>query len=124
MIFFVLDRYVLKIIILSALLLLTSCTLKSESVEIPSIVFQYSYQEPSRKVESANLSKRLSKGKVGELIAIKKSNRGSAKVRLGGHYFSANGNECRRYTVLPSNLKSACKINNRWYQAQPIIIKE
>ena len=123
--FFVLPGLMTNITLLGATLaVLTSCTSQRRvPTNIPPKVFQYSYQEPSRQIISPTLSRKLSSGKSGDMVYMKYDNK-SSTVRLGKNYYSANGYMCRYYTVNPSNEKAACKINNRWYQAKPILIKK
>lgn len=111
---------------IATLFLLTSCSSNQFSVKAPitpNKVFQYSYQEPTRQLSNSALTKKLSSGKVGDMVTTKSAGKFTT-IHLGKRYYSANGNECRRYTVNPSNEKAACKINNRWYQAKPILVKE
>jgi len=123
--FFVLPSLTQNMTLLAAaLIILTSCTSQRHvPTDIPLKVFQYSYQEPSRQIISSALSKKLSSGKPGDMIYMKYDNK-SSTIRLGKNYDSANGYTCRHYIVSPSNEKTACKINNRWYQAKPILIKK
>lgn len=123
--FSVLPGFVLHIALLGTLILLGSCTTNKRTSSItPPKVFQYSYQEPSRRLENASLAQKLSKGKVGDRSTSRLAGRKSFSIRLGEYYFSANGHKCRKYTVNSSTLKTACNINNRWYQAQPILINK
>lgn len=115
---------------LSALIipmLLTSCSAiqqreKGKKLVAP-VEFNYSYRRPSRQIVSSALSLKLSKGKAGDMLYTQFKGKKST-IRLGQRYYSASGYKCRRYTVNPSNTKAACKINGRWYQAKPILIKK
>ena len=130
--FFVLPSIALNGALLATLILLTSCTNQYANqyanqrtpVNTPPKTFQFSYQEPSRQLAHSGLVQKLSKGKVGDKLTIKLASGQASTIRLGENYFSANGHQCRRYTIESSRVKSACKINNRWYQAQSIIINE
>ena len=121
---FVLPSFALNSALLATLIVLTSCTNNRVAVNTSPKVFQFSYQEPSRQLAHSALIQKLSKGKVGDKVAIRSANGQSSVIRLGENYFSANGHQCRRYTIKSSRAKSACKINNRWYQAQSILINE
>lgn len=125
---FVLPSVTLSSALLAIVLILTSCTNQFANqrrpVNTPPKVFQFSYQEPSRQLEYPGLAQKLSKGKLGDRLTIKLADGQSSAIRLGEKYYSANGHQCRRYTIKSSRAKSACKINNRWYQAQPILINE
>lgn len=121
---FVLPRFTQIITLLGALVILTACTNKRTPVITSPKIFQFSYQEPARQLEKAGLAQKLSKGKVGDKVTIRLTNGQSSTIRLGENYFSANGHQCRRYTIKSSKAKSACKINNRWFQAQSILINE
>lgn len=120
-----LPSLMLKTASLGILILLTSCTKTNRTpITSPPKVFQYSYQEPSRQLENPHIAQKLSKGRVGETINIKLSNGRASSVRLGNNYFSANGHQCRKYTTKTATVKTACKINNRWYQSRPILINK
>jgi len=106
---------------LGALLLLSSCTAYHDAEIIPPKTFHYAYQQPSRIMASPALAKQLDQGKKGLVITIRLRNNMTARVRLGNAYYSANGNTCRKYTVLPGDDHAACKIGKRWYQASPVI---
>lgn len=102
-------------------LLLTSCT-NNRTVEIiPHKTFQYAYQGPSRILVAPAFAKQLSSGKLGTIVKI---NKPKATARLGHAYYSANGNNCRKYTVNTAYEQAACNINGRWYQASSIIISK
>jgi len=123
--FTVLPGFSHTIILLGSLVLLTSCSHFRKPVKIqPPRVFQYSYQNPARTLLPADFARKLSTGKVGERAFVRVGNGKFSTVRLGENYFSANGNPCRRYTKESSIAMSACKINNRWYQAQPIFVNQ
>jgi len=123
--FIVLPGFSQTIILLGSLVLLTSCSHFRKPVKIPPPkVFQYSYQNPARKLLPSGFANKLSTGKVGERVVVRMAKGQSSTVRLGGNYFSANGNPCRRYTKESSIAMSACKVNNRWYQAQPIFVNQ
>lgn len=108
-------------------ILLPSCSAYQQSKQakepVAPIVFNYSYQEPYRQSVDSALSEKLSNGKAGDML-FTKFNGKQTTIRLGNRYYSASGYECRKYTVNPSNTKAACKINNRWYRAKPILIKK
>ncbi len=97
--------------------------LHSKASSIPSKVFQYAYQEPSREIVNSVLSRHLSNGKNGDSFKINES-RKKLTIRLGSNYYSANGNLCRKFIVNPANEKVACKINNHWFQARPVLVKK
>ncbi len=126
---FVLPSFALSSALLATVtFLLASCTNQfanqRKPVNTAPKVFQFSYQEPSRQLEYSGLAQKLSKGKLGDRLTIKLADGQSSTIRLGEKYYSANGHQCRRYTIKSSRAKSSCKINNRWYQAQPILINE
>ena len=108
-------------LMLGTLLLLSSCSTSRNTEIIPPKTFQYSYQHPSRVLTSPDFSKQLSNGKSGRIITVRLDDNKVAKARLGHRYFSANGHNCRKYTVLPSFDYTACQIAGRWYQASPVI---
>ena len=113
--------YVLPSMMLGTLLLLSSCSAYQDAEIIPPKTFHYAYQQPSRIMASPELAKQLTQGKTGQVVTIRLSNKTIARARLGNPYYSANGNTCRKYTVLPGNDYAACKVGKRWYQASPII---
>jgi len=126
----VLPSLVRSFVILGSLFFLVSCAsyrtyrTSRTSVDTPPKVFQYSYKEPVRELVNPSLARKLSNGKVGGKLTIKLARGQSSTIRLGESYFSANGHHCRRYTQESAIAMSACKINNRWYQAQPILINQ
>ena len=105
-------------------LMLTSCTNTRVTEVIPHKTFQYSYQDPTRIIINAPFSKYLTTGKAGQVITVNLKSQGRSSVRLGHHYFSANGNNCRKYSVNNSYENIACNINSRWYYASPIVISK
>jgi len=124
---FVLPGFARTITLLGTLLLLTSCTLLHRNrtpVNTAPKVFQYSYQEPARTLVPSGLAQKLSNGKMGDRVIVQLAKGLSSTIRLGEDYFSANGYQCRRYTKESAIAMSACKINNRWYQAKPILINQ
>lgn len=102
-------------------LLLTSCASNRVVEVIPYKAFQYSYEDPSRILVDPYFAKKLSSAKLGTVIKIN-SPKGTA--RLGRYYYSANGNNCRRYTVSNAHEFTACDINGKWYQVSPILINK
>ena len=123
---FFLSGFAQTITLLGTLILLTSCSYhrKPRHVDTPPKTFQYSYQNPARKLLPSDFARKLSTGKVGERAFVRVENGKFSTVRLGENYFSANGYTCRRYTKESAIAMSACKINNRWYQAQPIFVNQ
>ena len=113
-----------SIVLLSVVLgslLLTSCTNNRTVEVIPYKTFQYPYQNPSRVLIDSVFSKQLSNGKLGEIVSV---NNPRATARLGHTYYSANGNNCRKYTINSSYEHTACKVKGRWYQASSVIINK
>lgn len=84
------------------------------------LVFQYSYKEPVRTSSSATLSKQLSTGKDGSLVAVQLKDKTTSKARLGRSYFSASGYECRKYLINTQNEYTSCFIGGRWLETSPI----
>lgn len=113
-----------SIVLLSVVLgslLLTSCTNNRVVEVIPHKTFQYSYQNPSRILIDSTFSKQLSTGKLGTIVQISSP---KASARLGHTYYSANGNNCRKYTINSSYERTACNVKGRWYQASSVIISK
>ena len=114
------------VVLLGVMFVLASCSNYSSThtpETAPKKVFQYSYQGPARVLTSPAFSAVLNKGKSGALSKIKLANNQVATAKLGRNYFSASGYECRKYSVQSSGQYSACKINGRWYDASPIVLK-
>lgn len=110
-------------VLFSSFVLLTSCSQFRKPEPIVQKDFQYSYQGPARVLTTPGFSKHLSSSNIGRNIRIKLPNNQPSTAKLGRKYFSASGLECRRYTVQSNNQYTACKVNGRWYEASPIIIK-
>ena len=115
-------QIIMKSIVLLGIVLgtlsLTSCTTYRTVEVIPYKAFQYSYKDPSRVLVEPHFAKQLSSAKPGMVVNLYKP-KGTAS--LGHSYYSANGNNCRRYTVNASMEYAACKINGQWYQVSSII---
>lgn len=113
------------VVLLGVMFVLASCSnYSSTQTPTPSKVFQYTYQGPERVLTSPAFASSLTNGKSGDLSKIRLANEQVATAKLGRSYFSASGYECRKYTVQSSGLHSACKVNGRWYDASPIILKK
>ncbi len=84
------------------------------------LVFQYSYKDPVRTSSSTTLSKQLSTGKDGSLVAVQLKDKTTSKARLGRRYFSASGYECRKYLINTQNEYTSCFIGGRWLETNPI----
>ncbi len=116
--------WIVVMVALGSMLFLTACSIhRKVPVSQPPRVFQYAYKAPARQAVNPEFARKLAKGSKGD-HAVLRLNGVSVPVRLGEHYFSANGNQCRRYLVKSSLSKAACLINNRWYQAKPILVNE
>ncbi|MEE9328090.1 MAG: hypothetical protein V3U71_12460 [Cocleimonas sp.] len=110
------------LVLLSMLLMLTSCSKFREPKVMPDKTFQYSYKSPARSLANSALSKQLSSGKKGSAMRVKLKGNQVSAAKLGRKYFSASGHECRTYIIQSSDQYSACKIGGRWYKTSPIII--
>lgn len=86
----------------------------------PPLVFQYSFKDPVRTSASPTLSKQLSTGKDGTLVNVQLKDKSTSNARLGKHYFSASGYECRKYLLNTQNEYTSCLIGGRWLETSPI----
>ena len=109
-------------VLVSTLLLLTSCAAVNKQTTVPQTTFHYAYQNPSRVLTTPGFARQLSSGQTGSHVKIKLQNNTITTVKLGRPYFSASGHNCRRYMVQVRHEYTACQINGRWYEASPIIV--
>ena len=92
-----------------------NCSLEDDKQIIDTGKFNYSYQEPARKVLSSARVKSLRLGRPTSNITQNKKNNSLPSKR----YYSANGNICRAIDATGSEV--ACAVSGRWRESSPIL---
>ncbi len=85
---------------------------QKKEIVLPTKHFNYSYQEPKRKILSSARVRSL-KLKSPHLSRQQRSD------YLPRQYYSANGNICRR--IDPSGSEIVCAVSGRWKSSPPIL---